>query len=102
MEVTAYRCNGALNVELCGELDHHAAACARRELDAAIAADTNCDVILNMSRVTFMDSSGLGVLLGRYKRVAANGGKMYIYGASRTVDKLLRMSGIYSLIERIG
>ena len=101
MKVTAYTQDGVLNLELIGELDHHVAEQTRKELDNCISSSYEGDVVINMSNVSFMDSSGLGVLLGRYKRVAAKGNRMYLYGANETVDKLLKMSGIYSLIERL-
>lgn len=101
MKVIAYTQDGVLNLELIGELDHHVAEQTRKELDNCISSSYEGDVVINMSNVSFMDSSGLGVLLGRYKRVAAKGNRMYLYGANKTVDKLLKMSGIYSLIERL-
>jgi len=48
--------------------------------------------------VTFMDSSGIGVIMGRYKTVTALGGKVIIYGASDEVNRLIEMSGIKSIV----
>ena len=90
-----------VNVLHSDEIDHHTAAAMRADIDAAAAAQQPKVLRLDFSDVSFMDSSGLGVLLGRYKRVAAKGNRMYLYGANKTVDKLLKMSGIYSLIERL-
>ncbi len=85
-----------MRIMLNGELDHHSADDFRKKLDREILATGDSNVILDFSNLTFMDSSGLGVLLGRYKLFATR--KLYIANASGSVDKLLRMSGIYTVI----
>ena len=52
---------------LCGEIDHHSSMLMRAELDAAIYAHMPKTLILNFQNVTFMDSSGIGLIMGRYK-----------------------------------
>ena len=58
-------------------------------------------MILDFSGVTFMDSSGLGVILGRYRVIAGRGGRVLIGGANRAIDRILRMAGIYTLAEHM-
>ncbi len=87
---------------LTGELDHHSATKTRQALDEIISAVKAPQLTLDMSGVTFMDSSGLGVVLGRYRAVTERGGRLYIGGASRTAEKILRMAGVYSLVEKRG
>lgn len=90
-----------LVMSLAGELDHHCAERLRLRLDSEIKK-TNCkEFILDLSNVSFMDSSGLGVILGRYKLITQKDGTLYITGANRNVDRILRMSGIYSLAQKI-
>ena len=55
-------------------------------------------MILDFSEVTFMDSSGVGMLIGRYKTKAALGGKMYASGMHATIERLYRMAGLHRII----
>ena len=57
-------------------------------------------LILDMSDVTFMDSSGVGFLLGRYKKLISRGCIAAIKGPAPAVDKMLEMSGIYKIIRK--
>lgn len=89
----------ALVISLKGELDHHSAASLRTELDRMIDESTFADCIIDMTGVSFMDSSGLGVLLGRYKLITEKGGHLTVRNPNRTIDRILKMSGIYSIVE---
>lgn len=101
MEVKLKTNGNELIAELLGELDHHAADGVRSVLDDAIKRKKFDRLIVDMSRVSFMDSSGLGVLLGRYKLISAEGKNMSITGANRSVDRILRMSGVYLVIGKV-
>lgn len=83
-----------------GELDHHAAEIVRRELDTAIDMRRGCRLVLDLSGLTFMDSSGIGVILGRYKRVKAQGGRLAVRGVGEKMDRILRLAGLYQVVER--
>lgn len=85
-----------LKLRLMGELDHHNAETMRKRLDNEILKSGADIIIFDLSGLTFMDSSGIGVLLGRYKLFATR--KLYITGANQTVNKLLIMSGVYSVM----
>jgi len=88
----------ALIVRLKGELDHHTAETVRARMEEAIA-DSNCrNVILNMEHLSFMDSSGLGVILGRYKQITGKGGKMVVCGINPSVHRLFQMSGLFKIV----
>lgn len=100
MEICNSKVGKKLTVELKGELDHHAADRTRAALDELLKDESINEMILDMRNVSFMDSSGLGVVLGRYKTVSARGGKMAITGAGKSVDRIMRMAGVYALIER--
>ena len=89
--------DGVLYAMPSGELDQHSALAVRKELDATLSDGGVKRIEFDLSGVTFMDSSGVGVLLGRYRTVAARGGTMGVYGAKGSVEKVLRMSGVYSL-----
>ena len=85
-----------LTARIKGELDHHSAAQARAQLDALLT-----DERIDLRGLTFMDSSGLGVILGRYRVIAGRGGRVLIGGANRVIDRILRMAGIYTLAEHM-
>ena len=65
-----------LLTELYGELDHHAAGQVRESIDEAMAAYGACNLVLDFSKVTFMDSSGIGVIMGRYRKDYLLGGEV--------------------------
>lgn len=80
------------------ELDHHAAAEIRRAVDNKIKSSNAVNVIFDFSKVNFMDSSGIGVIMGRYKLTGILGGKVVIFGAGKNVKRIIEMSGIDKLI----
>lgn len=98
LEVRMDHYRGVLVVRLAGELDHHTADEVRRKMEAAIMRETCSHVILNLKDLVFMDSSGIGVILGRYKQITAKGGKMAVCDASPAVHRLLEMSGLFKII----
>ena len=100
MEITAVRRGARGIVRLSGELDHHSASNVRNTLDLMLRDLTVREMQLDMTQVIFMDSAGLGVVLGRYKTLAARGGKMVVSGVRSSIDRIFRMSGLYALIER--
>lgn len=100
MEINAVRRGPRIIVRLSGELDHHSASRVRGALDLMLRDITVREMLLDMRDVTFMDSAGLGVVLGRYKTISARGGKMIVAGMRTSIDRIFRMSGLYALIER--
>lgn len=83
-----------------GELDQHNAQELRDKLNLLIADETINRIEYELSGVTFMDSSGIGVLLGRYRTLAKRSGSMNVSGASRSVERILRMAGVYRLCTK--
>lgn len=81
------------------ELDHH--NCRRLKTDTDLMLEENCvrRMIFDFEKTQFMDSSGIGVLLNRYKEMTASRGSVCYCGASRRVHRLMEMSGICSLME---
>lgn len=97
-----YKAKGdTLTVLLEGELDHSRAPQIRSELDELLGDKRIKTLVLDFSRLSFMDSSGLGVLMGRYRVLARRGGKIKLKNVSSTVDRLLGISGIYRLVEKL-
>ena len=88
------------NVTAClsGEIDHHSAAMLREEIDRAIESSYPEALILDFGGVTFMDSSGIGLVMGRYKLMQNISGKVIIENAPKSIRKVFKMSGIDKLL----
>lgn len=89
----------ALTVRLTGELDHNAADVLRGELDGLIDETGARRLVLDLSGLEFMDSSGVGLIIGRYKRMKRRGGSVAVRGVDARIDKVLRVSGLYQIVE---
>lgn len=85
-----------------GELDEYTASAARREIDRIIDGNILCkSVIFDFANLTFMDSTGIGMLLGRYKKLKKSGMRTFITRPSLTVNKILQISGLYDIMPKI-
>lgn len=90
-----------LIVRLAGELDHFCAQSVRRELDALIADPTVRMLILDFTTLQFMDSSGIGVILGRYRQMRDRGGQLCVIHMSRQIARIFHMSGMDRIIRQL-
>lgn len=85
---------------LAEELDHHAASRFREISDDLIEKEQVKYLIFDFTGVDFMDSSGIGMLMGRYKKVMFLGGKAAVTGVGKVVDRIFLLSGLYKIIEK--
>jgi len=99
MEITVDLQKQTLVVGLSGELDHHTAKEVKDLIEKVIKNSNTKNLVFDFSRLSFMDSSGIGVIIGRYKLIRALGGNVTIAAPSKNIMKLLTMSGINKLIE---
>lgn len=86
-------------VRLSGELDQHYAVGLRTAIDTQVTHRGIHKIVFDFSKVGFMDSSGIGVIMGRYRLMQSVGGKVCAFGISPRVDKLIEMSGIKRIIN---
>lgn len=101
MELQKESEGSVLRIAVSGELDDHSAEEARRFMDEAIRADASINELhLDLSGLSFMDSAGLGVLLGRYRLMAQRRGRIVVTGTNRYAERIIKMSGLYALIEK--
>ena len=91
--------NGLLCVYLYGEIDHHSAVALREELDRLLWHERPRRLVLDLSRIEFMDSAGLGLLMGRYRLVKELGGVMALTAPNARVLKILRLAGMERFFE---
>ncbi len=88
-------------VSIAGELDHHSAKSASNELDKIIAKEKLSELILDLKGISFMDSSGLGVVLGRYKVLKEKGATLKFINVPSGCDRLFSMSGVYAIAKKL-
>ena len=87
-----------LLVEITEEIDHHTTDKMRRKIDDDITRYMPRKVIFDFDSVTFMDSAGIGLIIGRYKFTNMLGGKLEVANLTQSVKKIFEMSGILKLI----
>ncbi len=81
-----------------GELDHHAANVIRDKIDREITKTSAKNLIFDLKQLTFMDSSGIGVMLGRYKLIQKLDGKACLVHLSPQVSRIVNLSGMHKII----
>ena len=81
------------------ELDHHTTENIRRKADYEIERYIPRKVVFDFNNVTFMDSAGIGLILGRYKNISMLGGDLEVINISEKLEKILKMSGIEKIIK---
>ena len=91
--------NYTLNVKIRGDIDHHSAKGVREMIDEAIMSNKPRFIVLDLSSVDFMDSSGLGLILGRYTCASNIGARLILYKPTRRIKRILEMAGIERIIE---
>lgn len=92
--------NGNLYVFLKGEIDHHTAPDIRTSIDDAVISTENAKkIIIDFSGVTFMDSSGVGLVMGRYRLINGKGRILELNNLSQRDYKIFKMSGIEALCK---
>ena len=99
MEIVSNVKDNVLNVKLVGDIDHHTAKKVRDSVDNLIRKNNPVELELDLSAIEFMDSSGLGLVLGRYKKQTETGGKMKIINPSRRVMQILQLAGVEKIIK---
>ncbi len=98
MEIEIELRQSILLVRLKGELDHHQAGRMREEVDREIASHPSGALLFNLRGLTFMDSSGVGALLGRYRKISATGGRMAVCEAPAAISRITEISGLARVI----
>lgn len=90
-----------LIIHVNGELDHHNSIFIRQNVDELIRSRNILEVIFDFSGTSFMDSSGIGVIMGRYKKVKPLGGMVYVMNTNKSVEKILLFSGLNKIVKHI-
>ena len=91
--------DGVLEVKLMGEIDHHSAVSVRSDIDGLIFDLRPQKVVLDLSEISFMDSSGLGLIMGRYALIKDFGGTLSLRAPTVAVMKILTLAGMERMIK---
>lgn len=90
--------DNTLTVAIEGDMDHHNVGIMRSEMDKVIREKPVKNLVFDLSGLDFMDSSGIGLVLGRYKLIKELGGSVFIAGAKPAVERIINVSGLHKII----
>jgi len=93
--------NNTLYIGLIGELDSGSADHVRRNMDKLLEETVMERVVIEMAQMAFMDSTGIGVMIGRFKKLRSRGIPIYISHPSKQADKIFALSGLYEIMPKI-
>ena len=88
-----------LKIKLRGEIDHHSASSIRASIDSEIYAKKPRGLIMDMSAVNFMDSSGLGLIMGRYSVMNELGGEVIVSDPNPAIERIMSLAGMERVIK---
>lgn len=91
--------DNCLMIRLPEEIDHHGAGFICENADRLLLREDVCNVVFDFENTRFMDSSGIGIIMGRYKKISCFGGKVYCLHADRQIQRILRVSGLTKIVE---
>lgn len=93
--------DGTMYIILSGELDEHTANFVRDEIDRLVGAKKVKQVIIDLSELEFMDSTGVGVMIGRYKKFKEKGVPVFISNPSTHAERIFKITGLYDIMPKI-
>jgi stage II sporulation protein AA (anti-sigma F factor antagonist) len=99
MEIDIAIRKSVLTAKLSGELDHHNAEDVRLAVDNAFERSNCKHILFDFSDVTFMDSSGIGVIIGRYKAAEKRGGQTGVAGMNNAMQRIFNISGLAKIVK---
>lgn len=91
--------DNCLMVKLPEEIDHHKAAYICENADKFIVREDVAHVVFDFEDTRFMDSSGIGIIMGRYRKIACFGGHVYAIHVDRQIHRILAVSGLTKVVE---
>ena len=102
MKTERFEVNGnTMVIHLKEDLDHHNAVYIREMADGFVEKYPINRIIFDFTGVEFMDSSGIGVIMGRYKQMSYVGGTVFVCGIGKNVDRIFKISGLYKLVKQL-
>lgn len=93
--------DNCLMIRLPEEIDHHRAGYISENADRYIVKDEVHNVVFDFENTRFMDSSGIGIIMGRYRKISCFGGQVYAIHADSQIQRILKVSGLSKIVEII-
>lgn len=93
--------DNCLMIRLPEEIDHHRAGYISENADRYILRDEVHNVVFDFENTRFMDSSGIGIIMGRYRKISCFGGRVYAIHADSQIQRILKVSGLSKIVEII-
>ncbi len=101
MTVEFSKAGRLLIVIMNGDLDHCSSEEIRYKIEKEYKRINAKNILFDFSNVNFMDSSGIGMIIGRYKKIEINGGKVAVTCINENIRKIFEMSGLFKIIENV-
>ncbi len=101
MEIKTRAYKNCLYVTLKGELDEHSSIYTRETLDEILDKESFNQVIVDLNELEFMDSTGIGVMIGRYKKLKNKEIPLYLTNPNKHIDKIFEMTGLYKIMPKL-
>ena len=101
MEIRSRIYSNIMYITMSGELDEHNALYSKTTLDDLFEQNGFLQVIIDLSELEFMDSTGEGILIGRYKKLQERHIPIYICNPSKHAEKIFKMTGLYNIMPKI-
>ena len=101
MQVKNRMHKNVLYISLEGELDEHTAEYTRINLDNAMQSSSAVQIVIDLANLRFMDSTGIGVLIGRYKKMKDKNVPIFITNPSSQAERIFKMTGLYAIMPKI-
>lgn len=99
MDIKFENINGTLIVNINGDIDHHNVSKIKNNIDEQGMMYHIKHIIFDFSKVSFMDSSGIGLIIGRYKMLKGQGGKVVVSSMTENAKKIFVLSGLHKIID---
>ncbi len=99
MSVSFRNVNDCLVVEIEGEIDHHFVDEVKKSIDTRLMSNDVRNVVFDLKKVDFMDSAGIGMIIGRYKQTVKRGGVTSVACLSDNLKRIMLISGLYRIIK---
>lgn len=99
MEIMTYQYKNYLWIEIPEELDQHVADIIRGKCEILLMDSKFKHIVFDFSKTQFMDSAGVGMIMGRYRQIHMRGGTVYAYRPGKRILRLLEISGLMRLVE---
>lgn len=91
--------DNCLLIQLPEEIDHHSAGYICENADRYLVREDVGNVVFDFGRTRFMDSSGIGVIMGRYRKISCFGGRVYAIHVDRQIQRIFKVSGLNKIVE---